>query len=135
MQASTGWRGTRAVASTDDGSAVHPRSLASLRRQHSAPGPSLSLSLLFPLSLPLVFLLDPSPRFHPFPSSRVSRPSLPGPRATTESTTTAASWGMLCASPVNVTLKTERACTYTANLRCAVRGRAPLYRTCENDGR
>lgn len=87
---------------------------------------SLSLFLSFLHSLPLSF--SPSTP-HPFPSRRVSRPS-PGPRATTESTTAAtASRGMLCAAPVNVTLKTERACTYTANLRCAVRGRAPARAT------
>lgn len=129
MQASTVWRGNacscidRRRLSCASALPCIPSVAGTLppatRRTLAPPFLSLSPSspsrALFPSRFPLQPLTSLSPL-------SLSRPSLPGPRATTEST---ASRGMLRDAPVNVTLKTERACTYTVNLRCAMRGRAP----------
>lgn len=117
----------RAVASTG-GSAVHLHPLASRRHHpcHPATNPCSGGSPshsplpppLPPPFLPLLLLLARRPPLASLPTTsptplslqpRVSCPSRPGPRATTESTT--ASRGMLRVA-VNVTLKTECACTH-----------------------
>lgn len=152
------WRGSRAVASTDDSAQLcictplHPTGVATAActlspRQHpcssgssprslflsSPPFPFCPLfsSLPLSLSLSLLFVLRPikSPRFSPLSlPSRVSRPSRPGPRATTESTTSASRGRMLRAAPVNVTLKTEGACTHSPHpAAVAPRGGAVSY--------
>lgn len=85
VQASSVWRGTRAVASTDDGSAVHPRSLASpaaatlppaTRRKpflHSSL--SLSFSPFYTLSPLSFFPLNPSPLSHKSSLASLARTS------------------------------------------------------------
>lgn len=101
--------------------------------------PSLSVPCSLPpsLSFSLLFVLRPvkSPRFSPLSlPSRVSRPSRPGPRATTESTTSASRGRMLRAAPVNVTLKTEGACTHSPHPAAVAPRGGALYRTCECGG-
>lgn len=130
------WRGLHAVAST--GSAVHPHPLASHRRR-SAAGTLLSAGwTLAPLTVHRsLFSIPPRssspvrlpPRHFSWRSplslsSWVSRPSRPGPRATTESTTSASRGDAVCAAPVNVTLKTEGVHVHTYSDGCAVRKRA-----------